>query len=339
MLETRRSVSIIYNRHRCRLVNCPLKFGNFVSMLGTVYKSTGSWYTIKTDAGDFIQARIKGKFKIDDITSTNPIAVGDQVVLDPDNEIEKIYIISEILPRRNYINRQSPHRKYQHHIVAANLDQTLLFATIREPRTSQGFIDRFLTVSEAYHLPAIIIFNKVDLYRQKEMDIFLHYKKMYEDVGYRVFQLSMKTMQGFEEITDCLQNKTTLISGHSGVGKSTFINALLPGLELRTEDVSSWSGKGMHTTTFAEMFDLPDGGAIIDTPGVKEFGLVDISRQELSHYFPEMLNLLSACQFNNCLHMNEPGCAVKEAAKTGAIDIDRYISYCSILDSIEERKY
>lgn len=308
-------------------------------MQGIVYKSTGSWYLVKTTEQTFVQARIKGKFKIDDITSTNPIAVGDIVEMEMDNENEQIYVIETIHPRKNYINRQSPHRKHQHHIVAANLDQTLLFATLREPRTSQGFIDRFLIASEAYHLPGIIVFNKSDIYRKKELDLFAHYQKIYTNAGYRVFLLSMQTMEGFDELAISLYQKITLISGHSGVGKSTFINALLPGLDLRTENVSSWSGKGMHTTTFAEMFDLPTGGTIIDTPGVKEFGLVDISRQELSHYFPEMLRLLPNCQFNNCLHMNEPGCAVKEAVKMGVIHADRYISYCSILDSIEEKKY
>ncbi|MFO0415541.1 MAG: ribosome small subunit-dependent GTPase A [Bacteroidota bacterium] len=308
-------------------------------MQGVVYKSTGSWYLVKTAEQNFVQARIKGKFKIDGITSTNPIAVGDEVGMEMDNENEKVYIISTIHQRRNYINRQSPHRKHQQHIVAANLDQTLLFATLREPRTSQGFIDRFLITSEAYHLPGIIVFNKSDIYRQKELDLFDHLRNIYANAGYKVFLLSMNTMQGFDLLVECLHNRITLISGHSGVGKSTFINALLPGLDLRTENVSSWSGKGMHTTTFAEMFDLPSGGAIIDTPGVKEFGLVDISRQELSHYFPEMLRILPDCQFNNCLHLNEPGCAVKDAVRNGLFDADRYISYCTILDSIDEKKY
>jgi ribosome biogenesis GTPase len=308
-------------------------------MQGVVYKSTGSWYLVKTTEQNFVQARIKGKFKIDGITSTNPIAVGDEVGMEMDNENEQVYVISSIHQRRNYINRQSPHRKHQQHIVAANLDQTLLFATLREPRTSQGFIDRFLITSEAYHLPGIIVFNKSDIYRQKELDLFDHLRVIYTNAGYKVFLLSMNTMQGFDPLVQCLHNRITLISGHSGVGKSTFINALLPGLDLRTENVSSWSGKGMHTTTFAEMFDLPSGGAIIDTPGVKEFGLVDISRQELSHYFPEMLRILPDCQFNNCLHLNEPGCAVKDAVRNGFIDADRYISYCTILDSIDEKKY
>jgi ribosome biogenesis GTPase len=308
-------------------------------MQALVYKSTGSWYTVKGANGQFVQARIKGKFKIDSITSTNPVAVGDEVEVELDNETEQTFVISAIHERRNYINRQSPHRRFQHHIVAANIDQSLLFATLKEPRTSQGFIDRFLIASEAYHIPSVLVFNKADVYRNKELEQYAALKKMYEEVGYRVFLVSMQTGEGLEEVKELLKDKITLLSGHSGVGKSTFINQLMPHLELRTEEVSGWSGKGMHTTTFAEMFDLPFGGMIIDTPGVKEFGLVDITRQELSHYFPEMRVLIGECQFNNCLHMNEPGCAVKEAVATEKIHLDRYVSYCTILDSIEERKY
>lgn len=308
-------------------------------MQAVVYKSTGNWYTVKSAQSGFIQARLKGKFKIDDITSTNPIAVGDEVEIELEHDIENTYIITQIHERRNYINRQSPHRKYQHHIVASNLDQNLLFATLKEPKTSQGFIDRFLITSEAYHIPSIIVFNKADVYRKKEMDTFEEWKQMYEEIGYKVFLISMETMQGVEELKALLQNKTTLLSGHSGVGKSTFINYVMPELELRTTEVSGWSGKGMHTTTFAEMFDLPFGGSVIDTPGVREFGIVDISRQELSHYFPEMQPLIQDCQFNNCLHVDEPGCAVKEALQNEKIHPLRYISYVNILDSIEERKY
>ena len=308
-------------------------------MQALVYKSTGSWYTVKGSDGKFVQARIKGKFKIDDITSTNPISVGDTVELEMDNEVEQTYIITTIHERRNYINRQSPHRRHQHHIVAANLDQSLLFATLREPRTSQGFIDRFLIASEAYHIPSILVFNKADVYRRKEQEQFASLKKMYEEVGYPVLLISMETGDGVGELEALLKDKTTLLSGHSGVGKSTFINHLMPHLELRTEEVSGWSGKGMHTTTFAEMYDLPGGGRIIDTPGVKEFGLVDITRQELSHYFPEMRVLIGDCQFNKCLHLIETVCAVKEAVAKEKVHIDRYISYCTILESIEERKY
>ncbi len=312
-------------------------------MQALIYKSTGNWYVAKTNDGDFLRARIKGKFKIDGITSTNPIAVGDIVEVEMENELEQTAMIVEIYERRNYINRKSPHQKYHHHIVAANLDQSMLFATMKEPRTSQGFIDRFLIASEAYHIPSVIVFNKSDVYRKKEMDLFQEWKAMYEAVGYKVFLISMEKKEGIEEVKELLNGKISLISGHSGVGKSTFINAIMPELELRTEEISGWSGKGMHTTTFAEMYDLPsdcftDGGKIIDTPGVKEFGLVDISKQELSHYFPEMRVLINDCQFNNCIHLEEPGCAVKNAVANEQIHPLRYISYCGILATIEEKK-
>jgi ribosome biogenesis GTPase / thiamine phosphate phosphatase len=308
-------------------------------MKALVYKSTGSWYTVKNQAGRFYNARIKGIFKIDGITSTNPVAVGDEVEIELENEIENTAIINEILPRRNYVNRQSPRQKYQHHIIAANLDQSVLFATLKEPRTSQGFIDRFLVACEMYHVPAAIVFNKADLHKKKEDEKFFEWKQMYEEIGYKTFLVSVEKGMGIETVQDLLKNKISLLSGHSGVGKSSFINIVCPQLELKTQDVSGWSGKGLHTTTFAEMYDLPPGGKIIDTPGMREFGLVDISKQELSHYFPEMRILINDCQFNNCLHINEPGCAVKKALEEEEINMDRYISYCNILDSIEERKY
>lgn len=308
-------------------------------MKATIYKSTGSWYITKTHAGELWNARIKGIFKIEDITSTNPIAVGDEVEMEVENELEKTATITQIYDRRNYINRQSPSHKMQHHIVAANLDQSLLFATLKEPRTSEGFIDRFLVTSEAFHVPAIIVFNKTDIYKKKEEEKLAAWKEMYETIGYKIVAVSVKENKGLEEVKDLLKNKTTLLSGHSGVGKSSFINAVFPQLALRTKEVSGWSGKGLHTTTFAEMFDLPDGGKIIDTPGLREFGLVHISKQELSHYFPEMRNLLQQCQFNNCLHINEPDCAIKNAVAEGLIHEDRYVSYYGILESIEEREY
>jgi ribosome biogenesis GTPase len=305
-------------------------------MEARVYKSTGSWYSVKNTEGKFVLARIKGKFKMDGISSTNPIAVGDIVTLEPDNERENTYIINAIADRHNYINRQSPHRRHQHHIIASNLDQSILFATIQSPRTSQGFIDRFLITSEAFHIPAIILFNKADLYQPKDMHQYEVWSEMYRKAGYPVYLISMETGAGVDAVKAILQDKITLISGHSGVGKSSFINAVLPDLNLRTEEVSDWSGKGMHTTTFAEMFDLPFGGSIIDTPGVKEFGLVDISRQELSHYFPEMRSLIQECQFNNCMHINEPGCAVKKAVHENRVHMNRYVSYCTILETIDE---
>ncbi|MDQ6756039.1 MAG: ribosome small subunit-dependent GTPase A [Bacteroidota bacterium] len=308
-------------------------------MKATVYKSTGSWYVVKSEGGKVYNARIKGKFKIDGITSTNPIAVGDHVEIEMENEGEGSVVINKIIERKNYITRQSPHNKHQHHIVASNLDQSLLFATLKDPKTSQGFIDRFLVTCEAYHIPAIIVFNKADLHRKKEVEKFDELKNIYETIGYKVMAMSIEKNTGVVEVTSLLKDKVTLLSGHSGVGKSSFINIVFPKLKLKTLDVSSWSGKGMHTTTFAEMFDLPFGGKIIDTPGLREFALMDISKQELSHYFPEMKALINDCQFNNCMHINEPACAVKEAVNSGGIATDRYVSYLTILESIQEKSW
>ena len=327
-------------------------------MTGKVYKSTGSWYVVRTADGAVWNARIKGIFKLDEITSTNPLAVGDDVELEPENETEGSANITEIYERRNYINRQSPSHKMQHHIVAANIDQSLLISTLRDPRTSQGFIDRFLVTCEAYHVPAVLVFNKSDLFRKKEEEKFSQLKGVFEAIGYRVIRMSVQTGEGVMELKETLQGRISLLSGHSGVGKSSFLNAIFPALRLKTQDVSGWSGKGIHTTTFAEMFDLPGNaaapaggspaaasgtptpaGRVIDTPGMREFGLVDISRQELSGYFPEMRALAGQCQFNNCLHMDEPDCAVKRAVGDGLIHALRYDSYCHILETIEENNY
>ena len=307
-------------------------------MKGVVYKSTGSWYTVKDETGKFWSARMKGVFKIDEITSTNPVSVGDKVEIEKENEIEYTALITKIHDRTNYINRQSPRAKYQQHIVAANIDLSLLLATLKEPRTSQGFIDRFLVASEMYHVPSIIVFNKADLHKRKEDEKFQQLKEMYEQIGYKVFLISVNNNMGIDELKKELKNKITLISGHSGVGKSSLLNLIFPELQLKTQDVSGWSGKGLHTTTFAEMFDLPFGGSIIDTPGMREFGLIDVTKQELSHYFPEMRERLVNCQFNNCQHINEPGCAIKEAVVNGEINEDRYVSYVNIL-TIEEKNY
>lgn len=308
-------------------------------MKGTIYKSTGSWYIVKDEAGKFWNARMKGVMKLDDITSTNPVAVGDCIEMEIESEESNTAIIDEIYDRHNYINRQSPRHKHQHHIVAANLDQSLLVATLKEPKTSQGFIDRFLVASEMYHVPALIVFNKLDLYKKKELEKYEQWKAMYEAVGYKVLLISAVQNKGVEEVVELLKDKTTLISGHSGVGKSSLLNAIFPEIKLKTQDVSGWSGKGQHTTTFAEMYDLPQGGRIIDTPGMREFGLVDIEKQEVSHYFPEMRDRLNNCQFNNCLHFNEPGCAIKEATANGIIHEDRYVSYINIMESIEKKSY
>jgi ribosome biogenesis GTPase len=307
-------------------------------MRALVYKSTGSWYQVKDLDGITHNARIVGKLKIEGITSTNPIAVGDWVEIENQTE-EESTIITRVHERRNYINRVSPHNKNQHHIVAANLDQSLLFATLKDPKTSFGFIDRFLVISEAYRVPAIIVFNKADVYKQKELDKFELAKSIYEPIGYTVKLISIEKNMGVADVKDLLKDKTTLLSGHSGVGKSTFINYIFPELKLRTKEVSGWSGKGMHTTTFAEMFDLSFGGKVIDTPGIREMGLVDISKNELAHYFPEMKAVMNNCQFNDCIHMEEPGCAVKAAVNEGIIHEERYISYLNIRDTIDNKTY
>ena len=308
-------------------------------MQAVVYKSTGSWYIVKDEKNKFRNARIKGIFKIDDITSTNPVAVGDKVEIETEDGSEESIVINAIHNRHNCINRQSPRSKHHQHIIAANVDQSILVATLKEPRTSQGFIDRFLVACEMYHVPAIIVLNKSDIYRKKEMAKYEEWKEMYEAIGYRVVLISVKEKSGIEELRSIMTGKTSLMSGHSGVGKSSLLNAIIPELELKTQDVSGWSGKGMHTTTFAEMFDIPEGGRVIDTPGMREFGLVDITKTELSHYFPEMRAVLNKCQFNNCQHINEPDCAVKDAVAEGKINIKRFESYLSIYDSIEEKKY
>jgi ribosome biogenesis GTPase len=309
-------------------------------MKALVYKSTGSWYQVKDASGKMWNARMKGIFKLDGITSTNPIAVGDIVDFDMENENESSVMITKIHDRRNYINRQSPKIKSQQHIVAANVDQAIMIATIKEPRTSQGFIDRFLVSCEMYYVPAIILFNKLDIYKEKDLQKFEHLKKVYEKIGYTVKGISIKREDSLEEIKSLLKNKTSLISGHSGVGKSTFINAIDPEIKSKTQDVSGWSGKGQHTTTFAEMYDLPPevGAKIIDTPGMKEFGLVHVEKAELSGYFPEMRERLNKCQFNNCLHINEPDCAIKEAVINGEIDEDRYVSYVNMVESLGEER-
>lgn len=304
-----------------------------------VYKSTGSWYTVKDDTGKFYNARIKGVFKIDAITSTNPLAVGDWVNIEEEEGGTGTAMITAILPRENYINRQSPRAKHQQHIIAANLDQSVLVATLKEPRTSQGFIDRFLVVCEMYHVPAIVLFNKTDIYREKEWRKYEDLATMYQSLGYAVHAISVEKEEGLEALRQLLQHKTTLVSGHSGVGKSTLVNALLPGERIKTQDVSGWSGKGMHTTTFATMYDLPEGGRMIDTPGIRELAITNLDKEELSHYFPEMRERLHQCQYNNCVHVNEPHCAIKQAVADGVIYEERYISYLNILESLENRNY
>jgi ribosome biogenesis GTPase len=308
-------------------------------MKARIYKSTGSWYSVKLENGQFAQARIKGVIKLDAITSTNPIAVGDWVDCAMEEDAEQAVMIHTISERDNYVARQSPHNKRQQHIIASNMDQSILLATLKSPKTSQGFIDRFLVSCEAFHIPAIIVFNKADIYGPEELERYAELEEMYQAVGYQVLLISIEQKIGLEPLDALLKNKTTLVSGHSGVGKSSLINYLFPDLDLTTQEVSGWSGKGMHTTTFAQMYDYPGGGAVIDTPGMRELGLVNLEKEELAQYFPEMRAKMQGCQFNNCQHINEPGCAVKAAVEKGIISEARFFSYVDLWHGIEEKKY
>lgn len=291
------------------------------------------------ETGRMWVARARGKFKIDaEIRSSNPIAVGDWVTLLLEDEDAGTAIITAIEPRRNYMVRVSPQNRHHKHIVASNLDEALVVATIHSPRTSNGFLDRFLITAEAYHIPATIVFNKADLIQGEYEEEWESRKSLYENIGYKTFTIQATDPASVAKLSRHLQGKTTLISGHSGVGKSTLINALLPELGLKVQSLSDWSGKGQHTTTFAQMYDMDQSSHIIDTPGVKEFGIVAIDQYELAQYFPEMRALMHACKFNNCLHINEPQCAVKEALGD-AVSFERYDSYLNILDSLPKTSY
>lgn len=288
---------------------------------------------MRTDKGDMMECRLKGKIRLDDRKTTNPVAVGDRVDLEWDENNEAM--ISKIHPRKNYIIRKSINLSKQAHILASNLDQAVLVATIVAPRTSLGFIDRFLITAEAYSIPAKIIFNKADILNEELHKMQNEIISIYEKVGYECFVVSSLDKKDIEKIKSIFKDKTTLISGHSGVGKSTLINAIEPSLKLKTGDISAAHSKGTHTTTFAELHVLSFGGFIIDTPGIKELGLVEMKREEVGHYFPEIRKIMNDCKFNNCLHVNEPKCAVKEAVEKGEISEERYHSYLGILNGEE----
>ncbi|WP_179414981.1 ribosome small subunit-dependent GTPase A [Mucilaginibacter sp. E4BP6] len=305
-------------------------------MQGLVTKSTGSWYQVQTNEGEIVDCRIKGKFRTKGIVTTNPIAVGDVVDFDMEPEQES-GVITNLHQRKNYIIRKSINLSKQAQIIAANLDQALLVVTLASPRTSLGFIDRFLVTAEAYDIPARLIFNKLDLFSEEGLEVLAYYKDVYEKIGYPCFEVSALERTNIEVVQELLKDKVTLFSGHSGVGKSSLINRLLPDLDLRTHQISDWSEKGMHTTTFAEAFELPQGGFIIDTPGIRELGVIDIEKQELSHFFPEMRQRMHDCRFSNCRHINEPGCAVLEALENGEIEPSRYDSYLSIYHGNDTR--
>ncbi|MDE5948628.1 MAG: ribosome small subunit-dependent GTPase A [Prevotella sp.] len=306
-------------------------------MLGLVVRNTGSWYTVKTDDGRMVDSKIKGNFRLKGIRSTNPVAVGDRVEIV--ENAEGTAFITAISDRRNYIIRKSPNLSKQSHIIAANVDQAMLVVTVNRPQTSTTFIDRFLASAEAYRIPVVLVFNKTDLLTDEER----HYQEMvialYENIGYECREISAATGSGVDELKQMLAGRITVLSGNSGVGKSTLINSLLPGVNLRTAEISDAHNTGMHTTTFSEMLLLPDGGYIIDTPGIKGFGTFDIEPEELTGYFRDIFHFSKDCRFSNCTHRHEPGCAVLRALEDHYIAESRYQSYLSMLDDKDENKY
>ncbi|MDX1752662.1 MAG: ribosome small subunit-dependent GTPase A [Salinimicrobium sediminis] len=310
-------------------------------MTGTVYKSTGSWYQVKADDGRFYKCRIKGKFRIKGIKSTNPVAVGDRVIFDLENpqDEEQNGVITGIKDRDNYIIRKSVNLSKQTHIIASNIDQAFLLVTLNNPPTFTVFIDRFLVTAEAYDIKVILLFNKIDTYNEDELAEVKFLAAMYRQIGYQCIGISAKNGKNVEQVKELMHDKTSMISGHSGTGKSTLINAIEPGLELKTREISDLYKQGQHTTTFAEMYDLSFGARIIDTPGIKGFGVVDIAKEELGNYFPEFFARKQDCKFYNCLHLEEPKCAVKEALEAGEIPWSRYKSYVQILKGEDDQQY
>ena len=306
-------------------------------MKGLVIRNTGSWYIVRTEDGRDIESKLKGNFRLKNIRSTNPVSVGDRVDIDINNE--GMAFITKIYERTNYIVRRASNLSKQSHIIASNLDQALLIVTVNYPVTTTVFIDRFLATAEAYRVPVKLVFNKIDCYTPEDMKVLEELTQLYTSIGYPCLNVSARTEEGIEIVRNELKDKITLLSGHSGVGKSTLINKLLPGVNLRTGDISAYHNKGMHTTTFSEMVPLPQGGYIIDTPGVKGFGTIEMEQAEIAHYFPEMFRHIGGCRFNNCSHRHEPGCAVIEAVTAGLIVESRYRSYLSIIDDKEENKY
>lgn len=306
-------------------------------MTGLVIKNTGSWYLVKTDDGTTVECKVKGNFRLKGIRSTNPVAVGDRVQIV--RNAEGTAFIHEIEERKNYIIRRASNLSKQSHILASNLDQCMLLITVNYPETSTTFIDRFLATAEAYRVPVMLVFNKVDRYDADELHYLESLIHLYTTIGYPCYRISALKEEGIDTLRSELEGKVTLLSGNSGTGKSTLINALLPQADARTGEISQVHNKGMHTTTFSEMFPLPDGGYLIDTPGIKGFGTFDMEVEEIGHYFPEIFATSAHCKYSNCTHRQEPGCAVRQAVEEHYISTSRYTSYLSMLDDKEEGKY
>jgi ribosome biogenesis GTPase len=306
-------------------------------MTGIVYKSTGSWYTVKSEQGDFIECRMKGKFRIKGIKSTNPIAVGDWVDYELEETSDSVTgTIHHIHERKNYIVRKSVNLSHQMHIIASNIDRVFLLITINNPPTTTNFIDRFLVTAEAYGIETVLVFNKIDTFDEATLEEQLYLQHIYQEIGYQCLRVSSTEMKGIETLKELMIDKVSMFSGHSGVGKSTLVNAMEPNLQLKTKVISEQSMQGQHTTTFAEMYDLSFDARIIDTPGIKGFGIVDMEKEEISGYFPEFFKLKDQCKFNNCLHKDEPHCAIKKALENDQISWSRYKSYLKILEGDEE---
>lgn len=306
-------------------------------MTGIVYKSTGSWYTVKADTNEFFECRIKGKFRMQGIKSTNPIAVGDKVDFDLDTTADVVTgVITNIHERKNYLIRKSVNLSKQVHIIAANVDILFILVTIDNPVTTTSFIDRLLVTAEAYGIEAILVFNKVDTFSEETLNDQLYLQYIYDKIGYKCLRVSAAEGKGLDKLKAEMTNKVSMFTGHSGVGKSTLVNALEPGLNLKTKEISEQHQQGQHTTTFAEMYDLSFDAKIIDTPGIRGFGIVDMEPQEIGNYFPEFFKLKDQCKFNNCLHREEPHCAVKDALDDDEISWSRYKSYKQMLDGDEE---
>ena len=308
---------------------------------GLVIKSTGSWYTVEDENGDTFECKIKGTFRIKGIKNTNPIAVGDRVEFTPQNvsaseNDAQIGMISSIYERKNYIIRRSVNLSKQAHIIAANIDQAVLVVTLNYPVTTTTFIDRYLASAEAYRIPVMIVFNKIDSYNKEHLNRLEELKTLYQNIGYQCLTTSAKTGEGMQSLKEALQNKSNVVNGHSGVGKSTLINFLQPGLNLKTKEISDSHKTGKHTTTYSELFKLDFGGYIIDTPGIKAFGVLEMEPWEISHYFVEIFKISENCQYNNCSHTHEPGCAVKVAVENGEIASSRFISYLGLLENDEK---
>lgn len=307
-------------------------------MKGTVYKSTGSWYRVKGENGIFYDCRIRGRFRIGNIRTTNPVAVGDRVIFEIEKKgDETVGVITEIETRENYIIRRSVNLSRQSHIIAANVDIAFLLVTLNNPVTFTAFIDRFLVTAEAYHIKAVLLFNKIDSYNEEELLEIKYLAALYRKIGYECIGISAKTGKNVDKVKQLMQDRVSMFSGHSGTGKSTLVNAIEPGLDLRTAEISEQHLQGQHTTTFAEMFDLSFGGQIIDTPGIRGFGVVEMDKEEVGDYFPEFFELKSQCRFHNCLHLEEPQCAVKEALEKEEIAWSRYKSYLQILEGDEDQ--